>query len=244
MNAPAEGTVVGAIVSESWTTAVDASSSHPSLDLSYIRDTTSVLSYFDFSRPELPPTFLFGLTELRDSLSQWSRYGDNGAGIALGFGFRTSELPPESNEPWTTGTKLTRVDYDGPEPHLASRVRPLVARLLPKYLPRFRSPTEVENTLIALVHHLNPMVKHGAYFEEREWRLTTRTVRESYELYEIGCNRYGVAPYVPLPLGRGVTLVELMLGPKLSPENTWSASWLCKKFGQNPRISRSALAYR
>jgi hypothetical protein len=244
MNDPAEGTVAGSIVSESWAAVVDASPSHPRLDLSYIRDTTAVLSYFDFGRPELPPTFLFSLTELRDSLSQWSRYGDNGAGIALGFAIRASELPPASKKPWTTGTELVRVDYDGAETHPSSKVRPLIARLLTKYLPRFRDPTEVENTLIALAHRLNPMVKRGAYFEEREWRIITRVVLESDELYEIGCNRYGIAPYVPLPLSRGVTLVELMLGPKLSPENAWSANWLCKKFDQAPRISRSTLAYR
>lgn len=244
MNDPAEGTVAGSIVSDAWKAAIDSSTSHPRLDLSYIRDTASVLSYFDFGRPELPPTFLFSLTELGDSLSQWSRYGENGAGIALGFAVSPKELPPASGKPWTTGTQLTRIDYDSPDIDLASRVRPIVENLLQEYLPRFRDPTEIENTLIALVHHLNPIVKHGAYFEEREWRVTTRTVVESHELYDIVCNRHGIAPYVSLPLDHGLELVEFMLGPKLSPENNWSATWLCKKFGLAPMVSRSALAYR
>lgn len=244
MNDPAEGTVAGPIVSESWTTVVDASVAHPRLELSYIRDTTCVLSYFDFGRPELPPTFLLSLTELRDSLSQWSRYGDNGAGIALGFAIRVGELPPASGRPWATATELIRVAYDGAETNPAFGLRSLVVRILEKYLPRFQSPTEVENALISLVHRLNPLVKRGAYLEEREWRIITRTVLESDQLYEIGCNRFGPAPHVPLPLGRGVELVELMLGPKLPPENEWSAKWLCRKYGYDTKISRSALAYR
>jgi len=49
---------------------------------------------------------------------------------------------------------------------------------------------------------------------------------------------------MPLAFGTGVELVELMLGPKLSRENCWSAKWLCKKLGHAPKISMSALAYR
>jgi hypothetical protein len=245
MNDPAEGTVAGSLVSECWTRAIDAISSHPRLDLSYVRDTKRVLSYFDFERTELPPTFLFSLTELRDSLSQWSRYGDDGAGVALGFKFHRAELPAESVRPWTTGTELIQVDYDraGGE-NATGRVRPLIARILAKYLPLFRDPTEIENTLIELVHRLNPIVKAEPYREEREWRLITRTVLESEQLYDIACNTFGVAPYVPLSFERGVSLVELMLGPKLSRENVWSAKWLCRKFGHSPKISMSALAYR
>jgi hypothetical protein len=151
MNDPAEGTVAGSIVSESWTGAVNAATAHPRLDLDYIRDMSGALTYFDFSRRELPPTFLFSLTELRDSLSQWSRYGDNGNGVALGFVIRPSELPPESQKPWTTATELIRVDYDLLETGVASRLRPMLARLLPEYLPRFRDPTEIQNALIALI---------------------------------------------------------------------------------------------
>lgn len=87
-------------------------------------------------------------------------------------------------------------------------------------------------------------MKREAYYEEREWRIVARTVVESVELYEIGSNKFGIAPYVPLAFRDGVSLVELMLGPKLSPENAWSAKWLCKKFGHAPKISSSALAYR
>jgi hypothetical protein len=242
MSDPAEGVVAGRLVTKCWKGAIDATPSHPRLDLSYISDTSGVLSYFDFDRPELPPTFLLSLTELRDSLSQWSRYADDGGGIALGFEFDPAELPTASEKPWTTGTKLVQVDYDHED--ATSKVRPLVGRLLRNYLPRFRDPTEVENTLIALVHRLNPVVKAGTYAEEREWRLTSRTVVESEQLYDIKASKFGLVPYASLPFDRGVRLVELMLGPKLSPENAWSAKWLCKKFGHAARISTSALAYR
>lgn len=245
MNDPAEGTAAGTIVSECWMSVVDGCPAHPRLDNSYIRDATEALSYFDFNRPELPPTFLFSLTELRDSLSQWSRYGDNGAGIALGFGVRSADLPPKSNRPWNTGTDVIHVRYDCAETNGTSNsLRQLVTALLTKYFATFDSPTEVENTLIALIHRLNPMVKSGAYSEEREWRIITRTVAESVELYEIGCNRFGIVPHVPLSFDHGLELVEVMLGPKLSRENAWSAKWLCKKFGHEPKISLSGLGYR
>lgn len=244
MNDPAEGTGAGKLVAECWASVVDNSEPHPKLDLAYLRDTSSVLKYFDFNRPELPPTFLLSLTELRDSLSQWSRYGDNGSGIALGFTVNPGALPPKSGKPWATGTKVFRVDYHAPELTIPSRVRSLMERLLLQYLPRFTSSTEVQNTLIALVHRLNPIVKHHAYAEEREWRVSTRTTIGSSDLYEIDCNRHGIAPYVPLQLGTGLILTELMLGPKLSAENAWSARWLCEKYDFQTTVSRSALAYR
>ncbi|MDX2053794.1 MAG: DUF2971 domain-containing protein [Polyangiaceae bacterium] len=245
MNDPADSIVAPQLVSECWANAVAASPRHETIDLLHLGKATGALSYFDFSRPELPPTFLFSLTELRDSLSQWSRYGDNGSGVALGFRIQGDKLPGASSKPWRTATELVRVRYDGAkEDHASSNLRPLVSALLKKYLPSFRSPTEVENTLIALMHQLNPTVKREPYYEEREWRIIARTVVESVGLYEIGNNRFGIAPYVPLAFRDGVSLVELILGPKLSPENVWSAKWLCKKSCHGPRISSSALAYR
>jgi hypothetical protein len=245
MNDPAEGTVAAQMVSECWTTTVDAASSHRTLDLSYIRSATGAVGYFDFGRPELAPTFLFSLTELRDSLSQWSRYGDNGAGVALGLAIRRDKLPGRSEKPWRTATELTRVRYDGASADDASKnLRPLILNVLAKYLPKFRDPTEIQNTLIDLMHHLNPIVKRASYYEEREWRIIARTVVESVEFYDIGNNRFGVAPYMPLAFQDGVELVELMLGPKLTADNVWSAKWLCRKFGHAPKISVSALAYR
>src|SRR5690606_36423998 len=129
------------------------------------------------------------LTELRDSLSQWSRYGDNGAGVALGFAIQRDKLPGESNKPWRTATELTRVRYDGASEDDASKnLRPLVLDVLAKYLPKFGDPTEIQNTLIALMHNLSPIVKRASYYEEREWRLIVRTVVESVEIYEIDNN--------------------------------------------------------
>lgn len=245
MNDPAEGTVAAQIVSECWTKAVDASPPHKVLDLSYVRSAAGALSYFDFGRPELPPTFLFSLTELRDSLSQWSRYGDNGAGVALGFAIQRDKLPGESNKPWRTATELTRVRYDGAsDDDVSKNLRPLVSGVLARYLPKFGDPTEIQNTLIALMHRLNPIVKRASYHEEREWRIIARTVVESVDLYEIGNNRFGIAPFMPLAFRDGVELVELMLGPKLTSDNVWSARWLCRKVGHAPKVSVSALAYR
>jgi hypothetical protein len=242
MNDPAEGVAAGAMVSECWGEVIDASTEHPRLDLSYIRDTSSVLSYFDFGRPELPPTFLFSLTELQDSLGQWSRYGDNGTGISLGFRIDADALPPKRAKPWQTKTSLVRVDYDGPGS--PAKMRPIIGQLLEKYLPKFRDPTPVENTLINLINRLHPLVKGSAYSEEKEWRITTRTTIDSEQLYELTCNRFGLSPYVPLTLGQGISLVELKLGPRLPAENEWSAKWLCKKYGHLAETSRSVLAYR
>jgi hypothetical protein len=87
-------------------------------------------------------------------------------------------------------------------------------------------------------------VKGAAYHEEQEWRVIVRTVVDSDELYEVRSNRFGIVPYVPLSFGPGIELAELMLGPKLSRENVWSAKWLCRKYKHDPRISTSGLAYR
>ena len=47
-----------------------------------------------------------------------------------------------------------------------------------------------------------------------------------------------------LPLGPGLQLKEIMLGPTLAKDNLWTACWLCKKYNLDAAISQSAFAYR
>lgn len=244
MNDPAEGALAWPLVSDCWGSAIEQAGTHERLELNDLRDLEPAVSYFDFDRPELPPTFLFSVTELEDSLSQWSRYGDNGAGIALGFSIKPRALPAPSQRPWATGADLVRVVYDDSSNELAPGLRQLLTRLLKEAIPELDTSTAAENLLIEIIHQLNPQIKRASYAEEREWRVIRRVTRDSTPLYEVGANRFGLAPYLPLALGEGMSLTHLTLGPKLAPENMWSVKWLCRKYEHELQIAASKLAYR
>ena len=47
-----------------------------------------------------------------------------------------------------------------------------------------------------------------------------------------------------MPLGDGLRLREIKLGPKLTPANLQSAKWLCSKYALHGRITQSTFAYR
>ena len=143
--------------------------------------------------------FVACFTELRDAVSQWSRYGANGHGIALGFdseAIRTVDVPSFHHNPkgqLTQMTALTQVSGDNYKRQLFTSKGFLQKvgygdehrdRVVDDLIDHVETICEnngvgpfnhkVGNSIFqthALVHRL-PLVKHDAFEDEEEHRIT------------------------------------------------------------------------
>ena len=254
MNDPAEGLRSPELVTACWQAAVDKTASHPKFDLKRLRDTDDVFGDFADYKQHPEPTFLVSMTVEPDSLSQWTRYGSDGSGIALCFQVDPSAfekfLPAQE---WSYGPLLYKILYDFQDsgarqsglPSAAidmAHFRDSLTALFRSFLLEASDPSEIENGLYLVAHDLKPVIKQAAYHEEKEWRIAAHTVVESTSLYEVRATRFGVGPVMKLPFGAGLQLQEIRLGPKLSKDNRWSMEWLCRKHGVKAKISQSAFS--
>jgi hypothetical protein len=255
MNDPSEGQRAPHILTSCWGDAADQFIGPLRLEREYLRDTSRALSAHGEHSPNIPETFLISFSALGDSLSQWARYGADGAGVALGFQVDPSLLALPADRGWRHGPFLCEVLYDWtdspdrPEPHSQNRAATArfsveLTSLLTSFFPTVRDPTEADNALYDMVHTLAPLLKNGGYHEEKEWRIVATTTVDSPLLYHLRAGRFGLTPYLELPLGAGIKLMEVRLGPKLAKANRWSVEWLCRKYGIEATVTQSALAYR
>jgi hypothetical protein len=256
MNDPGEGLRSSKLVTDSWCAAIDEIQSHPTLDLKYLRNTDDIFSKLYDYKSHDGQAFLFSMSTIRDSLSQWARYSTNGAGIALGFKVDPSAFTHFCpHQQWSYGPVLYKVLYDwdtSDNSHSEQSqstediegFRRSLTDLFRSFILEAKNPGEIENGLYLIAYDLKPVIKQAAYHEEQEWRIVAFTVSESTSLYEIQPNSYGVVPFMKLGFGNGIQLEEIMLGPKLSKENHWSVEWLCRKNGIGAKITQSSFSYR
>ena len=83
---------------------------HETLHQAYVRGISNALR-----RPTEDhdaETFLFGFSELNDSLSQWTRYAHVGTGVALGFEIDSTLFDRAQQTPWSAGPYLYKVLHD------------------------------------------------------------------------------------------------------------------------------------
>lgn len=248
MNDPAEGQHAHKLVLACWNDALDRLVEHDGSVTDFLRQVALAPGLSAESKGHEPIKFIFSTSKLRDSLSQWTRYGSDGTGLALGFRISPRELP--------RGLCLTEVIYDltgiekakeqteGQETPYSS-FRKELTNLLEGYARGISDTLQPRSWgLPVAAHILRLAIKQGAYHEEKEWRIVVQKTLHDTENYDFRSSRHGITPYVELPLGPAVKLEALMLGPKLSNENEWAAQWLCKKRGIEAEITRSAFAYR
>lgn len=173
--------------------------------------------------------FVASFSEKPDMLSQWRAYGGDGAGYALGF--RASSLTSIVPKEWRPGAPclLMKVIYD------EDRQRVLANRIMSDVCDWFTSVgvdhiAEADVALAALglasvLPTFAAACKGRAFDEEAEWRLVARFTpayltegngvasmpRASFRI-----GRYGLTPYVTLPLPAVGSVRDIVLGPKLS----------------------------
>lgn len=136
-------------------------------------------------------TFVVAFTELGDALSQWSRYGANGRGIALGFdtdaistlrapvfhhqtGGRLIPVLDQNDEPVTSFGFLRKVGYG--EAHRNEVVKGLITSVRQNCGKNGESSHEtmVANSIFQTAAWMQrlPLAKHESFRDEREHRIT------------------------------------------------------------------------
>ena len=249
MNDPSEGLRSPEFLTRCWRAAFAKLHNHPRLDLDYLRSAVDNLRDLMTRKDYDAFDFVFSASTLKDSLSQWARYGGDGDGVALGFQITATAFPPLPAGGWLYGPFLHEVIYDSGDgaaalEGAAAKLASNLADLVVNFIPKLNNPTDAENAVFVVADILRPLLKHSGYREEAEWRISARTDKKSKQLYDLKANRHGLAPFMKLPLGESVKLVEVMVGPKLSQDNSWSIEWLLHKHGVDAQVSRSQLAYR
>jgi hypothetical protein len=143
---------------------------------STVRRATLKRCHEELDHFETCAAFVASFSEDGDLLSQWRGYGGDGNGFAIGFDrFILDELA------WSTGWRLGPCIYS---PNMQSRkLSSLIASTIgPKFEghPSYVNAEGVttifvqtpDSRLAGELSHLSPLLKHPAFSQEREWRLT------------------------------------------------------------------------
>lgn len=118
-----------------------------------------MLSLDPLNQPGLPLLFCCCFSAVRDRLSQWRAYADNGTGVAIGFN-PTHLCPREGfDNLW-----LTQVIYSKSKQRVVARK--LVERIRRPFEKSGQTGKDLTATYIEAGRH-----KNAAYSEEKEWRL-------------------------------------------------------------------------
>lgn len=196
--------------------------------------------------------FVASFSEDGDLLSQWRGYGGDGNGFAIGFDrFILKELT--ESEMW----RLEPCVYD---PKIQSRkISKLIASTIgPKFKghPSYRTPEGVttifvmtpDSRLLSDLSHLSPLLKHPAFREEREWRLTLPENFATETHHRPGQSM--LIPYCHIPLTSTTNKLncirEIVIGPGPHPElSEKSLQSLLKTIGlDRVQIRQSQVPYR
>jgi hypothetical protein len=132
-------------------------------------------SWTNFCKNTAHMMFIFSLSEVPSLLSQWRSYTPHGRGVSLGFSPEKVNLIIQSS-----GFKLARCVYDRDEQELV--INSLIEKLLVSFrqeLPTIdvsrAHPDQCYHNFIQQyaneIFQVLAIIKHGAFQEEREWRL-------------------------------------------------------------------------
>lgn len=261
MNDPSEGRVAGKMLTACWGEALDSLVSHSRLDVNYLR--SRVYKYSTSGNPiGDEQVFVFSGTLEGDLLSHWARYGDDGSGVALKFRLGTDfgRQNSEGEDEGTFGPFVSPIRYwnaqgewSGPSlghPAFGSGIPPLctIVEQLQKFVKGSDDPQQIENVAVMLAYRLAPWIKDSAYAEEKEVRIAAWTSKQSPKHYAIRETKYGLAPYMTVPLGQtGLVLESVRLGPK-HPSNGEAKEamlWVIEKhIDDTVEVSASNFGYR
>lgn len=231
--------------------------------------------------------FVACFTELKDAVSQWSRYGANGHGVALGFdsekihvlhaGYNyqseAGQVTPvldQNQRPVTWPCILQPVEYgDSARDTLVSNLVEIVRSIGTTGDPATDAHNYISQ-LGGILPHV-PMVKHGAFQDEREHRITASehfggmTLLQRQAMAGLGAPFTSFAqtpkmtlgvkfrpsghtlftPYVELPLPRDA-LVTVVLGPSVTdPLAPVTVSRMLERHGYlDTTVEKSELPYQ
>jgi hypothetical protein len=187
-------------------------------------------------------TFIFSLCERPDVLSQWRGYGTNSSRYAIGFD--RQRLIGMSQ----TAVVPLRVIYDAEaqQKKVAQFCVSVLDILAEQHLPDDSETVEGLATAIAVrFFHLLPLLKHGGFNEECEWRLVA-TSFEHPEAMDFVVRAGMLRPYLPIrpSVGSKLPITEVLVGYSPHPERAVrSVVMLLKHFGYDAPVHVTDLPF-
>ncbi|MGE8294515.1 MAG: DUF2971 domain-containing protein [Pseudomonas sp.] len=203
--------------------------------------------------------YICSLTSDPDLLSQWRGYGDNAAGVAIGF--KLSALPMKRPFPL-----LSMIKDDSVSLHEVIYDKATQENLISAILEPIFSKPELDGQIHAAISlactqlcGLAAMLKNPAFHEEREWRIIHRPMimgregsNESEVMYSISPPQQRVArnklityfEYDLRPDQEGQVFQEIVLGPKCEVSDYDLSIFLTQNGIAELPVRRSAASYR
>lgn len=181
-----------------------------------------------------------------DDLSQWRGYGDNGAGVCLGFDLSEIQKKLDAVGCWVIYGKK---DNDAEQAAVAKRIVTYLHQTITQILP---APpvaevvfTEIREQLREIWPTLSLLFKHKDFEDEREFRVI---YAEAVGRQLSPC--YRLAPIVPfVKLGmradQRLPLTSIRLGPSVSSDvNKRALQHLLRRFGLDAvQVKQSEIPY-
>ncbi|HEY5176637.1 MAG TPA: DUF2971 domain-containing protein [Terriglobales bacterium] len=187
-------------------------------------------------------------SEDRDSLSQWRAYGAGMSGFAIGFTGDFLGAAIEKKQ-WY----LARCIYDPTDQR--ALIRSLVEEVFDQNVERLRAANTEEEylppggNLRAYLHRYAPILKDRSFHEEQEWRVISRPLFRSSELFDFRQGSSLLIPYYKFPLADEefpFHVHEVVVGPTLHEQQSKMSvkSFLVRHKLEYVPVELSSIPYR
>lgn len=196
--------------------------------------------------------YIFCFSELKDSLSQWRAYANDGKGICIGFNVDNLEIKkdlPSTNVYRDNTIGLCKVEYN--KSVQKRRIKELVEHYLEMYDRRGHELWEVSSAFLAFqLVDFSLIFKNPSFAEEKEWRII-HTPLGSQSEYEDVENKIDISDIKFRVLGNKLTtyavlnlaenfnsslIPEIILGPKSEVDEE-----ILKKFLEANHLNKTAV---
>lgn len=221
----------------------------------YLKKLDEVFEYFDMDF-----TFVSCFTELRDSLSQWRSYGDDGNGICIII--NPKNLGINYSLPSHNGITENHISFHNVV-YSTEQQDKIIGEILDQSI--FHADTYGKNKARGFANHVYehtarfaPIFKINEFQEEKEWRIIYKTVLAEKETigalspdsrYDIGFinTRNNLRSYFPLDIDNTKfinSVTGIILGPKSIIPYMEISTLLRTKGYRNIEIRKSRISYR
>ena len=204
----------------------------------YIKDRFSNGEYDDFMKYLFPTytwnkkfPYIFCLSEVKDSLSQWRAYATDGKGISFGFDFDKIGLKRDLPSPNVYRDNTIGIQkVENSKSRQKKIIKDLTESFKEMYDKKEDELWEVSSTFLALqLARYSLVFKNPSFAEEKEWRIIHTPLDEKSHYEDIEKNKIDISDIKFRTLGSRMTtytilnlqkkfdsslIPEIVLGPK------------------------------
>ncbi|MEN8259090.1 MAG: DUF2971 domain-containing protein [Pseudomonadota bacterium] len=202
--------------------------------------------------------FVFSLSEADDSLPQWRAYGDSGGCFAIGFDPEELKTVVDKRiEETEYNIRMGRCRYGKLEQNRIAKL--IVAQAVQKHIgdgPAGRGDkSSCQVNFAVSLHEFAPIIKHGSFKDEQEWRVIIGPISERNEFVDFRPGKSMLRPYYKLSLknknknDKGLLPIKrIVIGPTPhSKQSRSSVKGFLKKLGYRDsavEVSETNVPYR